>query len=65
MFSTSLAARNGMIELTFEQLDAVSGGTASETATGVALVTAIAVDTVAVAGLNVVGALLGATHTKG
>jgi hypothetical protein len=53
-----------MIELTFEQLDAVSGGTASETATGVALVTAIAVDTVAVAGLNLVGALLGATHTK-
>jgi hypothetical protein len=62
MFSTSPAARN---ELTFEQLDAISGGTASETATGVALVTIIAVDNVTVAGLNVVGALLGATHTKG
>jgi hypothetical protein len=51
--------------LTFEQLDAVSGGTASETATGVALVVVIAAESVAVAGLNVVGALLGATHTKG
>jgi hypothetical protein len=62
MFSTSPAARN---ELTFEQLDAVSGGTGSETATGVALVTIIAADTVALAGLKVVGALLGGTHTKG
>jgi hypothetical protein len=62
MFSTSSAARN---ELTLEQMDAISGGTASETAQGVALVTAIAAESVALAGLKVVGAMLGATHTKG
>jgi hypothetical protein len=58
------AAPTGVTELSADHLDAICGGTASETAQGVALVVSIAAEAGAVLGLNVAGALLGATHTK-